>query len=108
MSKEAEKLYKSLVNQCEKINKLIDKGYILLDKDNEICNGKFVFNDRDKKDYIALHKDGSCYWSIFLHRDNTLVFGMNTLLEEYQECKKYLENFKLIPVGSTIRFFDAK
>ena len=97
-------LYNSIVKQCKKANKLIDKGYLLLDEDNIICEGKFVFEDRNGEPYIALHKEGSRGWSVFLRKDRYSSFGMETLKEEYTECKNLLAKYTLIPFTNKISF----
>jgi len=103
--KKEDEIYLEIVEKCEEANRLIDLGYIMLDEEDKVINGKFIFNFmRTEGIYVSSHKK---YEISYIHKDTCLVHGQDTVIEEYNEALKYLSEIKLAFVRNAIYPFKT-
>lgn len=94
--------YNKLVELCLKIEEKRKKGYLLLDKDNEIIKGKIVFSSPFSSKCITF-KNSENSWSTIIYYGKCNHFGKNTFELEVKAAKKYILNsFKLVQIKNPI------
>ena len=95
ITKQAETLYQTCKSLCESINSFKKDGWIVLDEEDQVLKGKFVFSNWCIKKGIVFQWSETMS-SCWLEYGECSVHGKDTFYQECKACYNDLTKYKLI------------